>query len=78
MRTNKRLSFSLPPDLLKAAERLARQGGRTKSALFREALRRYIQEQQWQHLRAFGAEQVRKLGIRESAVDPAIREYRAQ
>ncbi len=42
MRTSKILSLSLPPTLLREAERLAKKEGRTKSELFREALRRYL------------------------------------
>ncbi|MBI4413857.1 MAG: ribbon-helix-helix protein, CopG family, partial [candidate division NC10 bacterium] len=47
MRTTKILSLSLPPELLQEANRLAKKEGRTKSELFREALRRFIQEQRW-------------------------------
>lgn len=78
MRTTKVLSLSLPPELLKEAERLAKKEGRTKSELFREALRRYIQEERWRHLREYGAERVQQLGLRESQVAEAIQEYRQQ
>jgi CopG family transcriptional regulator / antitoxin EndoAI len=55
MRTSKIISLSLPPELLSEAERVAKKEGRTKSELFREALRRYIQEQRWAELRRYGA-----------------------
>jgi len=42
MRTTKILSLSLPPELLREAEALAKRERRTKSELLREALRRYI------------------------------------
>lgn len=76
MRTTKILSLSLPPELLKEAEEIAKKEGRTKSELFREALRRYIQEQRWRELQEYGARQAQKLGIRESDVDRLISEYR--
>ena len=76
MRTSKILSLSLPPDLLREAERVAKKEGRTKSELFREALRRYIQEQQWAGLRRYGAQRVRKLGVKESEVERVIDAYR--
>ena len=76
MRTSKILSLSLPPELARAAERIAKREGRTKSELFREALRRYIQEQGWLDLRRYGAQQARKLGIREPGVERLIEEYR--
>ena len=76
MRTSKILSLSLPPELAREAERLAKREGRTKSELFREALRRYIQEQRWMDLRRYGDQQARKLGVREPAVERLIEEYR--
>jgi CopG family transcriptional regulator/antitoxin EndoAI len=76
MRTTKILSLSLPPELLREAERLAKKEGRTKCELFREALRRYIQERRWAELRRYGAQQVRKLGIKETEVGHVIEAYR--
>jgi CopG family transcriptional regulator/antitoxin EndoAI len=63
MRTRRILSFSLPPTLLREAERLAKKEGRTKSELFREALRRYLQERRWAELRRYGTQQARQLGL---------------
>ncbi len=76
MRTSKTLSLSLPLELAREAERMAKKEGRTKSELFQEALRRYIQEQRWLDLRRYGARQARKLGIREPEVGGIIEEYR--
>lgn len=76
VRTNKTLSLSLPLELARQAERIAKREGRTKSELFREALRRYIQEQRWMDLRRYGAQQARKLGIREPEVERVIEDYR--
>jgi CopG family transcriptional regulator/antitoxin EndoAI len=76
MRTSKTLSLSLPLELAREAECIAKKEGRTKSELFREALRRYIQEQRWMDLRRYGAQQARKLGIREPEVERVIEEYR--
>lgn len=76
MRTTKILSLSLPPELLREAERVAKKEGRTKSELFREALRRYIQERRWEELRGYGAQRVRKLGVKETDVERMIEAYR--
>ena len=78
MRTTRILSLSFPPDLLKAAERAAKKEGRTKSELFREALRGYLQEMQWRELRRYGATRAQRLGIREADVDRLIHEHRAE
>ena len=38
------LTLSIPPGLLRQAERIAKEEGRSKSEIFREALRRYVEE----------------------------------
>ena len=45
MRTTKVYSISMPMDLARQAEALAREESRTMSELFREALRRYQQSE---------------------------------
>jgi CopG family transcriptional regulator/antitoxin EndoAI len=76
MRTSKILSLSLPPGLLREAERAAQKEGRTKSELFREALRRYLLEEKVRRLQRYGARQAQKLGIKASDVQRIIEEYR--
>ena len=76
MRTTKIVSLSLPPKLLRESERVAKEEGRTKSELFREALRRYLLEAKVRRLQGFGARQAQKLGIKASDVQRLIGEYR--
>lgn len=75
-RISRVLSLSLPPVLVREAERTARLEGRTRSELFREALRMYLRERQWQELRAYGAKQVKRLGLKSRDVNRLITEYR--
>jgi CopG family transcriptional regulator/antitoxin EndoAI len=77
MRTTKVTSLTLPPKLLREAERVARREGRTKSELLREALRRYVADSRWKELQEFGRSQARKLKIKESDVERLIGETRA-
>lgn len=67
---------TLPPALAKQAEGIAKKEGRTQSELFREALRRYIQEKQWLELQRYGARQAARAGITEAYVDCLVSEYR--
>ena len=53
MRKTEVMSLSLPPALLREAEKVAKREGRTKSELFREALRRYIDERSWKQLQRY-------------------------
>lgn len=76
LRTTKILSLSIPPELLRQADRIAKEEGRTKSELFREALRRYVEERRWRSLQQYGAAQVRRLGLTEAAAEQAVDEMR--
>jgi CopG family transcriptional regulator/antitoxin EndoAI len=69
-------SLSLPSDLVREAERLAKQEGRTKTEVLREALRRYGEERRWRGLQRYGAGRARKVGLRETDVEGAIQEFR--
>ena len=44
VRTSRVFSLSIPPELFRQAGRVAKEEGRTKSELFREALRRHVEE----------------------------------
>jgi len=46
VRTTKLITISISPDLLEKADVLAQQEDRTRSAVFREALRSYIKRKQ--------------------------------
>jgi CopG family transcriptional regulator / antitoxin EndoAI len=46
-------SLSLPSDLVREAERLAKQEGRTKTEVLREALRLYSEERRWRGLQRY-------------------------
>jgi len=79
MRTSEVISITLPPKLLRAAERLAKKEGRTRSELFREALRRYLAEQSLRELQQYGAQQAKKLGIEsDDDILRLIKEYRRE
>lgn len=78
MRTAKTVSITLPPELLVKAQEFAQREHRTMSELFREALRRYMtNDEEWngvlQRTRAAG----RSLGIAsEEDVERLSEEYR--
>jgi len=63
MRTTGTLTVSLPPKLLREAERTAREEKRTKSELVREALRFYIEERRWRKLQREVSMRAQALGI---------------
>ena len=64
MRTTQTWTVSLPPNLLREAERIAKDEDRTKSELVREALRMYIEERRWRTLQRETAARAQVLGLR--------------
>ena len=78
MRSTKVLSLSIPPELLREVERAAKREGRSKSELFRAALRRYLAAQRLRSLQAYGTRQARTHRIAESDVERLIQEYRTK
>ena len=69
-------SLSLPSDLVREAERLAKQEGRTKTEVLREALRRYGEEKRRRRLKRYGAGRARKVGMTAAQVERAVQEFR--
>ncbi|GBD32940.1 MAG: hypothetical protein KatS3mg081_2916 [Gemmatimonadales bacterium] len=77
MRTTKTWTVSLPPKLVREAERVAKEENRTKSELVREAMRFYLEERRWRKLQRRTALQAQALGIRtEGDVDRLVHEVR--
>jgi CopG family transcriptional regulator/antitoxin EndoAI len=67
MRTTKPITVSLPADLLRETQRVAREEARTRSELIRDALRQYLASRRWQRLRQWGAETAERLGLKTEA-----------
>ena len=65
MRTTKTWTISLPPNLIREAERTAKEEDRTRSELVREALRVYIEERRWRKLQRDTAARAAVLGLRD-------------
>ena len=46
-RNTKTITFSLPPEMAEQVQDVMREESRTMSELIREALRNYVEEQEW-------------------------------
>ena len=58
-------------------EEVAKQEGRSRSALLREALSLYMDENEWQQLLRYGEQRTRDLKINPEDVSRLVEEYRA-
>jgi metal-responsive CopG/Arc/MetJ family transcriptional regulator len=71
-RTTKTITLSLPPEMVDKIEELMREEGRTRNELFREALRRYAEEQEWKKIYRYGEIKARERGIAEDQIEEMI------
>jgi CopG family transcriptional regulator/antitoxin EndoAI len=78
MRTTEIMTLSLPPNMAKeSVEDIIRDENRTRSELFREALRKYINDRRWLRIRQWGLRASREFGIStEEDVNRLIHHYR--
>ncbi|HLC43270.1 MAG TPA: ribbon-helix-helix protein, CopG family [Methylomirabilota bacterium] len=67
MRSTKPITISLPTDLLREAQRVAKEEARTRSEVIRDALQQYLASRRWQHLRQWGTETAKRLGLKNEA-----------
>ena len=63
LRTTKLITISLPPELLKKIEKLARKENRTRSEFFRETVRQYLAKEEWRELNRYARSVKGKAGI---------------
>ena len=68
--------MTLPPEMLKRAQSIAKRESRTMSELVREALRQYERRSWWDEVNTYGRRRAEELGIREPDVDRMVHEAR--
>ncbi len=75
-RITKTITISLPPEMAEKIEELMKKEGKTRSELFREALRRYFEEQEWKEILRYGRMKAKEKGISEDQVEDIVDAYR--
>lgn len=77
MRPSQTVTVSLPPDLAREVDRVARQEGRSRSEMFREALRQYLaRRDRWDRIFVLGEQASKRLGVSEQDVAGAVKARR--
>jgi CopG family transcriptional regulator/antitoxin EndoAI len=71
-KVTKTIALSLPPEMVDKIEELMKEEGRTRSELLREALRRYMEEQEWKKIYRYGEMKAREKGITEDQIEDII------
>ena len=77
MATPRTFTISLPPKLARQVDKQAAAEGRTRSELFREAVRQYIaRRDRWNQIFAYGESVARERGLTEADIDRVVAEER--
>lgn len=77
MRPSQKVTVSLSPELAREIDRVARREGRSRSEMFREALRQYLaRRDRWDQIFAVGEQEARRLGVTEQDVTAAVKARR--
>jgi CopG family transcriptional regulator / antitoxin EndoAI len=79
LRLTKLISISIMPDFLREVEKVAKEENRTKSELIREALRRYIEDREWEKLTLYARKKSAITGIKtEEDIQRVVDEFRGE
>ena len=77
MRPSRTVTVSLPPELAQEVDRAARQEGRSRSEMFREALRQYLgRRERWDRIFKLGEAAAQNLNVTEQDVTAAVKARR--
>ena len=79
MRTTKPITISLPTNILRETERIAKEELRTRTDVIREALNQYVASRRWRRLRQWGAQTAERLELKtEEDLENLLDRVRAQ
>ncbi|MGH2698078.1 MAG: CopG family ribbon-helix-helix protein [Actinomycetota bacterium] len=77
MATPRTFTISLPPKIAREVDRVAKAEGRTRSELFREAVRQYLNRlDRWQQIFSYGEQLPQKEELTDEDVARIVKERR--
>ena len=71
-RTTAIFTISLPPEMAEKVDELMKKEKMTRSELFREALRKYFEEQEWKEIKRYGRMKAKEKGISEDQIEDIV------
>jgi metal-responsive CopG/Arc/MetJ family transcriptional regulator len=71
--SRKTVTVSLPPELARRVDRVAKAEGRTRSELFRQALQQYIAvSERWERIFEYGEDAAKRTGATDESILRAV------
>jgi metal-responsive CopG/Arc/MetJ family transcriptional regulator len=71
-RTSKTITLSLPSDLADKIDKMIKEEGKNRSEILKDALKRYIDEREWQRIYRYGEMKTREKEITEAQIEGII------
>ncbi len=76
-RISQPITITLTPQLLKVANKIAKEEGRGRSELFRDAIRAFLWKRRREAIQVYGAKKAKEMGIKtEEDIDDIVHEVR--
>ncbi len=75
-RISQPITITLPPKLLRMADKISKDEGRSRSELFRDALRAFLWKRRWEAIQTYGIKQARRTGLKEKDIEGIVEEVR--
>lgn len=72
------VTITLPHKLLSVADKIAKAEGRSRSELFREALRAFLWKRRWESIQTYGSKRVHATGLKEAEIEGLVDEVRSR
>ncbi|PIP81496.1 MAG: CopG family transcriptional regulator [Elusimicrobia bacterium CG_4_9_14_3_um_filter_62_55] len=70
------VTITVPKKMLAMADKIAKREGRTRSEVFREAIRAYFWKRRWDAVQAYGALRAKETGVKEKDIEGIVDEVR--
>lgn len=71
------VNISIPAKLLSLVDKVAEKEARSRSELFREAVRSYVlRKAQWNELFSYAGKRAKKLKLKEQDIEDVVSDYR--
>lgn len=70
------VTITVPTQMLAMADKLAKKEGRTRSEVFREAIRAYFWKRRWEAIQVYGAKKAKETGLKEEDIEGIVDEVR--
>lgn len=75
-KTNNKIIFTLPSEMMREIERLIKKERITRSEILKKALSQYIEDKEWKEILKYGQRKAKEKGITKAKIEDIVDAYR--